>query len=152
MNANFRPAPDVAAYLGEAQTHAGSDVLRNADIWFSVPFAFDILMFGYQWGSDTVKASQFGRFVDRSIRFAGMLITAKRVRTKHGDLMEFLTFEDETGLVEATFFPPVYRRFCAILEQGRPYLLGGQIEEDFGAFTLTAAWIERINTQIADSA
>jgi error-prone DNA polymerase len=99
---------------------------------------------------DTVKAAQFGRFINRHIRFAGILITGKIVHTKHGDPMEFLTFEDETGLVEAIFFPRVYRRFCALLEQGRPYLLGGKIEADFGALTLTVRWLECIKNRNVD--
>jgi DNA polymerase-3 subunit alpha/error-prone DNA polymerase len=51
--------------------------------------------------------------------------------------MEFLTFEDETGLVETTFFPEAYRKFCCMLDRHRPYILTGKIEEDFGAMTLT---------------
>ena len=51
--------------------------------------------------------------------------------------MEFLTFEDETGLVETTFFPEAYRRFCHLLDRERPYLLSGKVEEDWGAVTLT---------------
>ena len=37
---------------------------------------------------------------------------------KTGEPMEFLTFEDETGLVETTFFPQAYRRFCHLLDRG----------------------------------
>jgi len=51
--------------------------------------------------------------------------------------MEFLTFEDETGLVETTFFPEAYRRFCHLLDRGQPYLLSGKVEQDWGAVTLT---------------
>jgi hypothetical protein len=58
LNFGFRPAPDVAAYLKQAQAAAGSDVLKNADVQLHVPFAIDILMFGFQVGSDTVKANQ----------------------------------------------------------------------------------------------
>ena len=70
------------------------------------------------------------------MRFAGWLITGKTVTTKHGDPMEFLTFEDETGMVETTFFPEAYRRFCHMLDRERPYLLTGRVEEDWGAATL----------------
>jgi DNA polymerase III alpha subunit len=51
--------------------------------------------------------------------------------------MEFLTFEDETDMIETTFFPEVYRRFCHMLDWGRPYLLSGRVETDWGALTLT---------------
>ena len=58
LNAGFRPAPDIGAYLGKAQADAGGDVLKNADVQLMVPFAIDILLFGFQVGSDTVKANQ----------------------------------------------------------------------------------------------
>ncbi len=55
--------------------------------------------------------------------------------------MAFLTFEDEIGTVEATFFPAVYDRYCHILDHGRPYLLWGRVERDRNAVTLT---VERV--------
>lgn len=85
----------------------------------------------------TVKATRLRQFVGRRICFAGWLITGKKVRTKHGDTMEFLTFEDEGGIVETTFFPAVYKRFCHMVDRNRPYLLYGKVEEDWGALTLT---------------
>jgi len=51
--------------------------------------------------------------------------------------MEFLTFEDETGIVETTFFPRIYEKYCHLLASGRPYLLTGLVEENFGVHTLT---------------
>jgi len=86
---------------------------------------------------NTVKAVDLPGFLGRRVRFAGWLITGKVVSTKHGDPMEFLTFEDDTGVVETTFFPETYRRFCHMIDRGRPYLLTGRVEADWGAVTLT---------------
>jgi DNA polymerase-3 subunit alpha/error-prone DNA polymerase len=91
-----------------------------------------------------VNAAALPRFVGRRVRMAGWLITGKVVTTKHGDPMEFLTFEDETGIVETTFFPETYRRFCHIIDRQRPYLLTGRIEEDWGVMTMTVDRVERI--------
>jgi DNA polymerase-3 subunit alpha/error-prone DNA polymerase len=91
-----------------------------------------------------VKACDLRRFVGQTVRTAGLLITGKVVSTKHGDPMEFLTFEDETGLMETTFFPNAYRRFCAMLDRHRPYVLTGKVDEDFGAVTLTVEGVEAI--------
>jgi DNA polymerase III alpha subunit len=44
-----------------------------------------------------VKAGDLSKFINRTITFAGWLITGKVVITKHGNPMKFLTFEDETG-------------------------------------------------------
>ena len=93
---------------------------------------------------DTIKAEDLPRHINRRVRLAGWLITGKVVSTKKGDPMEFLTFEDETGIVETTFFPEAYRRFCHIIDRQRPYLLTGIVEEDWGALTLTVEKAERI--------
>ncbi len=90
---------------------------------------------------DAVKAADLGGCLGRQVRFGGWLVTGKVVHTKQGDPMEFLTFEDETGIVETTFFPAVYHRFCHMLDWGRPYLLSGRVEQDWGAVTLTVAQV-----------
>ena len=77
----------------------------------------------------------------RRVRFLGWLITGKIVGTKRGEPMEFLTFEDETGLVECTLFPRVYEQHCHLLATRGPLLLEGYVGEDFAARTLT---VERI--------
>jgi len=57
LNSNFRPAADVERYIREAQKEAGSTVLRGADVQLAVPFAIDILFFGYNNGTDTLTAA-----------------------------------------------------------------------------------------------
>ena len=89
-----------------------------------------------------VKAGELVKHVGRRVRVAGLLITGKTVQTKQNDPMQFLTFEDDTGLVETTFFPDAHRRFCHILDRTRPFLLTGRVEEDFGAVTLTVSHVE----------
>ena len=71
----------------------------------------------------------------------GWLVTGKTVHTKDGDPMKFVSFEDTTGLYETVFFPKMYNRFCYMLNEMRPYILKGKVEEDFGSITLTVTWI-----------
>jgi DNA-directed DNA polymerase III PolC len=77
----------------------------------------------------------------RRVRFLGWLITGKTVGTRKGELMKFLSFEDETGLVECTLFPQQYEQYCHLLYRKGPLMLEGYLEEEFGARTLT---VERI--------
>jgi error-prone DNA polymerase len=91
-----------------------------------------------------VKAKDIGRFVGRRVRSAGFLVTGKVVSTIAGEPMEFITFEDETGLLECTFFPQTYHRFCHMLDSQRPYFVEGKVEEDYGAFTLTVDSVSRL--------
>jgi len=83
-----------------------------------------------------VKMGDLERFVGQWVHCAGILLTGKVIHTKHGDSMQFMTFEDDIGLMETTFFPKTYRRFCALLEWGRPFVLYGQVDEDFGVVTM----------------
>jgi len=102
-----------------------------------------------------VRAVDLPRLAGKRVRFAGWLITGKVVRTRSDETMQFLTFEDETGLVEATFFPRVYRRCCHRLDTGRPCLLTGRVEEEWGAVTLTvtdAAPLTEVRQQRGDRA
>ena len=46
----------------------------------------------------------------RFLRFWALVVAEKTVRTEKGELMQFLTFEDETALCEAVAFPDAYRR------------------------------------------
>lgn len=57
LNHGFRPAPDVGAYVQDAEKRADVPVLRNADVELAVPFAFDILFFGFQFGNDVTRAN-----------------------------------------------------------------------------------------------
>lgn len=88
-------------------------------------------------GVKACKGRELADRVGRKVDFMGWLLTGKIVSTKTGEAMEFLTFEDETAIIEATFFPEVYRRYAHVLAAQRPYLLRGLVEEDFGAITLT---------------
>ena len=91
-----------------------------------------------------VRASELAQHKGKRISFAGWLLTGKLVSTKTGEVMEFLTFEDETGLVETTFFPRVYRRYAALLSTGCAYMLQGIVEEEYGATTLTVDNVKQL--------
>ncbi len=89
-----------------------------------------------------VKSQDLKKHIGRRICFLGWLLTGKLVSTKTGEAMEFLTFEDECGIVETTFFPKVYRQYAHLLTSGKPYILHGQVDVDFGAPTLTVERVE----------
>ncbi len=49
--------------------------------------------------------------------------------------MEFVSFEDETGLMEAVLFPDVYGKYAHLVEYHRPCRITGVMREDQGALT-----------------
>lgn len=75
---------------------------------------------------------------------AGWLLTGKTVRTKHGEPMQFLSFEDETAIFETTFFPRAYKKFRYMMDWNRPYILGGKVEEEFGVVTITVDGVDHL--------
>lgn len=89
-----------------------------------------------------VQGKNLKHHVGQWIEVAGWLVTGKIVPTKTREVMEFVTFEDTTSLIETVFFPGTFKRFNHILTYVRPFRLYGKVEEDFGAITMT---IERIS-------
>ena len=90
------------------------------------------------------KARNMKKQSGKRVLFAGWLISGKIVSTKTGEAMEFLTFEDETDLLETVFFPKVYRRYATTLSSRCAYLLWGMVEEEFGAVTLTVEKLRKL--------
>ena len=58
LNYGFRPAPNLTEYLTKADGLAAGQPLRDVDVELHVPFAFDIILFGYNNGTDTVVAGK----------------------------------------------------------------------------------------------
>ena len=79
----------------------------------------------------------------RRLRVAGLVAATRKVRTRKGDLMQFVTIEDEEDLLEATLFPAVSRSFSGILRSLGPYIFEGKLEEDRRALNLNVARISR---------
>ncbi|MCF8055979.1 MAG: DNA polymerase III subunit alpha [Desulfocapsa sp.] len=102
-----------------------------------------ILLYGKRLNGRT-QACNIRQHRGKRVTFAGWLISGKLVSTKTGEVMEFLTFEDETGLVETVFFPRIYRRYAPVLSSGQTYMLRGKVEEDYGAVTLTVEHLQKL--------
>jgi DNA polymerase III alpha subunit len=89
--------------------------------------------------------------VGREVQIQAWLAAMRRHRARPsrgpnrgGGWMCFLTFEDETGMLEVVLFPDVYRRFGAeISGQGR-YRVRGRIESREGAVALHASALEAL--------
>jgi len=91
----------------------------------------------------TVKARDIDNWVGKRVVIAGWCITAKTVSTKLGTTMEFVTFEDETGLIETVFFPQVYSRYAAMLQYHAAFVISGIVNSEFGVATLEVERLER---------
>jgi DNA polymerase III subunit alpha len=64
---------------------------------------------------------------------AGIYVSEiKKIRTKKGDAMAFLTVSDQSGEIEAVVFPAVYKRLSPLLKQGTLMMIEGSMEEREG--------------------
>ena len=91
-----------------------------------------------------VPTTELHRHVGRSVLAAGMLTTAKPVHTIKDEPMEFATFDDGYGLIEAVLFPRIYHERGHVLFDQGPFIFRGKVEEEFGALTLTITHLDRL--------
>jgi len=84
-----------------------------------------------------IRAKDLAQHVGEQVTVVGWLVTEKTISTKKGEPMEFVTFEDQTGLYDATLFPNTYRRYCHLLAMNQAYAVTGNVEEQFLTIALT---------------
>jgi DNA polymerase III alpha subunit len=79
-----------------------------------------------------VKAADMMKYGGRKIKMIGWYMTSKRIKTKNGDIMKFLSLEDLSGTFEAVIFPKTYSQYAeATLSMG-PYLIEGKVDAGNG--------------------
>ncbi|UCB44975.1 MAG: DNA polymerase III subunit alpha [Spirochaetota bacterium] len=91
---------------------------------------------------DVIYAKDLTGFIGKWVKVAGIMITAKTVLTKNEQLMQFISFEDETAIYETVFFPEVYKKFSRLLASQRPYILSGKVDEEFGVISLNVNGVD----------
>lgn len=69
------------------------------------------------------------------IRLAATVAAMRRITTKQG-VMQFVTLEDESGLIEAAVLPPTYRRLGNRITTPGPFLVLGRLRQNEGAVYL----------------
>ena len=88
-----------------------------------------------------MQAKELSKYIGKYVTMVGWLVTGKTVRTKEGDQMKFVSFEDTTGIYETVFFPKIYNNYCHMLNAERPYLLKGKVDMDFGSINVNVQWM-----------
>ena len=77
-----------------------------------------------------IRAKDMIKNRGKKVKMIGWYMTSKRIRTKKGDIMKFLSLEDLTGTFEAVIFPKVYYRVAELTMSMGPYLVEGRIDEN----------------------
>jgi DNA-directed DNA polymerase III PolC len=89
-------------------------------------------------------STELHQHVGQHVLAAGMLTAAKPVHTIKDEPMEFATFDDGHGLIEAVLFPQEYRERGHVLFDQGPFIFRGKVEEEFGAVTLSVTQLDRL--------
>lgn len=125
------PALDAGALLRARHERLGA-----------LPDAHPLRLHGLPHRPALRVAGFHGRKAGAWVSLVAMAIARKDVNAISGEGdeqriedMAFVSFEDETGVVETVWFPETYRRWAVLLERGEPLLLTGTVQEEHGVKT-----------------
>jgi len=83
-----------------------------------------------------IKAYDLRRHINKVVKVRGWWVTSRTVPTTKGDIMQFITFEDETDIFETVLFTDIYARYSKIFGDRMAFLFTGKVVENFGAIIL----------------
>lgn len=88
------------------------------------------LEFFTEWNEklSLISADQMGKYAGKKVKMIGWYMSSKRIRTKKGDIMKFLSLEDLSGTYEAVIFPKVYSVVAEKTLSMGPYIVEGKID------------------------
>ncbi|MBU1100708.1 MAG: hypothetical protein KKA84_09920 [Bacteroidetes bacterium] len=78
------------------------------------------------------KARDMHRYDGKTIKMVGWYMSSKRIKTKKGQIMKFLSLEDESGTFEAVIFPKAYEKYAEQTMSMGPYLVLGKVDMETG--------------------
>ncbi|MCD6149250.1 DNA polymerase III subunit alpha [bacterium] len=85
------------------------------------------------------------KLVGQPIKVGGIITTAKKIVTKRGQNMAFVTIEDLRGKIELLVFPNILEETGALWEEDKIILASGKLSDKDGVFKLLADSAKEIN-------
>jgi len=73
-------------------------------------------------------AKNMPRLKGKKVKMVGWYMTSKRIRTRKGEIMKFLSLEDLTGTFEAVIFPNIYMGVAEKTMSMGPYIVEGVVD------------------------
>ena len=118
---------------------------RRHDEWELLGFVAGpplLSLLGRFMPADRRRACELTEHVGRRVTVAGVVAAARMTTTDAGRPMQFITLEDETGLIDVTLFPGG-ATLVPYLTLG-PYQATGIVEDQYGALTLNAQDVRKL--------
>jgi error-prone DNA polymerase len=107
---------------------------RATGLWFSAhPLAVWV---SAEARRGAVPAASLEAWLGRRVAVVGMPCARRRVETRGGGLMSFVTLADESGLAECVLFPDAYRAWAQSVH-GEVVRVEGRVTETLGALSVT---------------
>lgn len=79
-------------------------------------------------GKGVIASAEMNSFKNRRVKMIGWYMTSKRIKTKRGEIMKFLSLEDLSGTFEAIIFPKAYYKYAELTMSMGPYIVEGIID------------------------
>lgn len=93
----------------------------------------------------TVDLADIPKVQARSlVKVAGLILEVKRIRTKKGEAMAFLTLQDDTGELSCTLFPKTYALANMHLQELTMVQLEGTVEERNGQMQMLVQQVVKL--------
>lgn len=83
-------------------------------------------------GKNIISADTLQYYQGKNVRLVGWYMTSKRIKTRKGEIMKFLSLEDLTGTFEAVLFPKTYEQFASLTFTMGPYIVEGKADTEAG--------------------
>ncbi|MFL5244785.1 MAG: DNA polymerase III subunit alpha [Gemmataceae bacterium] len=88
-----------------------------------------------------ITTAELAEYKGKMARIAGLVAATRRLATRGGQIMQFVTFEDEKGLVEGVILPDAYAALGDPVTNPGPFLVSGRVAEDHDAIHLLVSEI-----------
>ncbi len=101
----------------------------------------------YLRGKITLVKSMTRKMCDKNIDVGGLITLARRITTKKGDYMMYMTIEDPTGRIEVVIFTKTYNEFSPILQEGNTVFVSGKLDWRRDKFQVRARSIKKVSLE-----
>jgi DNA polymerase III alpha subunit len=78
----------------------------------------------------TISTLEAVERIGHRVRVVGVRQSMRRSRTSQGEIMAFLSIEDQEGMLDAVIFPGVYRQHRSAFTSSAPLMIEGTMELD----------------------
>jgi DNA polymerase III alpha subunit len=82
--------------------------------------------------NEIIEARSMHKYHGKRIKMIGWFMTSKRIKTRKGEIMKFLSLEDLTDTFEAVIFPDAYTKYAEMTMSMGPYIVEGKADMETG--------------------